>query len=302
MPRFAKTQAIVLRKYDYSESSHVLSVFSADFGRIQLLAKGSRRVKRKRMPGFLDHLTRARIVYIPKPGDALCTLTEFEILDDYKIIRRDLLRLANAFLTVEILDRAGQADEADPGLYALAAHILGELDQCARPSIDALMIAFEMRFLERLGFGLVLDRCVVTGKPRSQCRGTRFSAALGGLVDGEARGADPYARRVSPGLTAVLEALARGSWNAARRTRLAPAIVREARRLCVHNYQHLFERRIKSARFFEHIAPASSSEPSRREPRSSASADPEPDAPSPPAHLGAPPGSTVTATPGGAIR
>lgn len=274
MPRFAKTQAIVLRKYDYSESSHVLSVFSADFGRIQLLAKGSRRVKRKRMPGFLDHLTRARIVYIPKPGDALCTLTEFEILDDYKTIRRDLRRLANAFLTIEILDRAGQADQADPGLYSLAAHILGELDHCSRASIDALMIAFEMRFLERLGFGLVLDRCVVTGKPRAQCRATRFSATLGGLVDGAERGADPYARRFSPSLPAILDALARGSWNAARRTRLSPAIVREARRLCVHNYQHVFERRIKTARFFEHLSPIAESPP--RKPSHAPVAEPAP--------------------------
>ena len=251
MPRFARTQGIVLRKYDFSESSHVLSVFTRDHGRVQLLAKGSRRLQKKRVPGFVDLLSRIDLVFIPKNTDSLSTLTEFDIVSDCRGIRGDLTRLGHAWLAAEIIHCAAQEFAPNRPLYSLVCGLFERLDHAPREGLPALMLAFEMRFLQQIGFAPQLDRCVLSGVPRARCRSPRFSPLHGGLLNGPERAADPRSFVVSAPVLGILESLGRGSWDAALRTRLPSRIRREARQLLTRNYQSLFERRMRVPRFLE---------------------------------------------------
>ncbi len=251
MPRFAKTRGIVLRKYEFSESSHVLTVLTRDYGRVQMLAKGSRRMGRKRVEGFLDLLSLVDLVMIPKPSGALSTLTEFEIRNEFREVRTDLPRLASALFIAEIAALGSEEFQRNDAVFDLVRQVLEELETAPAASLPALMLGFDVRFLRRIGFGLELESCAVSRTPRARCRRTWFSPAAGGLVDAEHRFGDPRAVEASPGVFAILAALGRGSWDAARRTRVTRASYREARRLLVGYYQYVFERRLRSLQFLE---------------------------------------------------
>jgi len=251
LPRFAKTRGIVLRKYDFSETSQIVSILTRDFGRLRVLAKGSRRVSKKRVPGFLDHLSRVEIVFIPKPGDQLSTLTDHEIVDDFRGLRRPLRRLAHAYLLAELFDLAAQDGQTDRPLHELAVGSLARLERSPPRGVEALSFAAELRLLRCAGFGLGFERCVATGTPLARCRSPRMSFALGGLLDGSAGAEDRYSVPVSPGVMALLGSLSRGGFDAAERARIPSRLASETRSLLVRTHGWVFERRIRTARFLE---------------------------------------------------
>src|SRR5690606_28430132 len=73
-----KTDAIVIRLVEFSESSAVVTLFTRDFGKISGLAKGARRPK-SAFESALDLLAVCRIVFLHKSSDALDLLTEAKL-------------------------------------------------------------------------------------------------------------------------------------------------------------------------------------------------------------------------------
>ena len=69
-----KTDAIVIRLVDFSETSCVVTLFSRDYGKSNALAKGARRPKGP-FDSDLDLFTVCRIVFLHKSSDALDLLT-----------------------------------------------------------------------------------------------------------------------------------------------------------------------------------------------------------------------------------
>jgi DNA repair protein RecO (recombination protein O) len=259
-PRFINTEGIILRKYDFSETSQVLTVLTRDRGRLQLLAKGLRRIRKKPVV-FLDLLDRAELVLIPKPPGSLSTLTEYRVLDDHPGLRDDLLRMAAAFFTAELVTLASQEHQPLEPLYDLHVAALESLATAPRSALPSLLLAFEIRFLRRIGFGLELDGCVVCGRSRSGLRTTFFSPLRGGLLCPDCRSSDPSAVETASGVFPILRSLGGGSWDSATRTRIPWRIYREARRLLQRDYLLLFERTLRSTRWLERAAAGSAAAP-----------------------------------------
>lgn len=60
-----KTHALVIRLVDWSESSRVVTLFTRDFGKIGVIAKGAKRL-RSAFEAGLDLLSECRIVFLRK--------------------------------------------------------------------------------------------------------------------------------------------------------------------------------------------------------------------------------------------
>ena len=73
-----KTDAIVLRVIDFSETSCVVTLMTRDFGKITALAKGARR-RKSPFEAALDLLSVCRIVFLRKTSGAMDLLTEAKL-------------------------------------------------------------------------------------------------------------------------------------------------------------------------------------------------------------------------------
>src|SRR6187397_1062720 len=82
-------EAVCIRRWDYSETSQTVSLFTAGHGIIRGLAKGAKREKGK-FSGGIDLLSRGQVVAIVKTGRELSTLTEWDLLQTYWPLRENL--------------------------------------------------------------------------------------------------------------------------------------------------------------------------------------------------------------------
>ena len=71
----------MLRRVDYGETSHVLSLFGALGGKVSVIAKGARRPKTK-FVGPLDVATLHEVVYFPRER-GLSVLAESHLVDRF---------------------------------------------------------------------------------------------------------------------------------------------------------------------------------------------------------------------------
>src|SRR5438046_1376391 len=106
-----KAQALVLRTTDWSESSRIATLWTREFGKVRVLAKGGRRIK-SNFESALDLLTHCSIVFLRKSSGSLDLLTEAQVVRRFPRLRTDLTALYAAYYVAELL--ADWTEEYDP--------------------------------------------------------------------------------------------------------------------------------------------------------------------------------------------
>lgn len=192
------TEAIVLRRIPFGDSSLVLHLFAPDRGRVPALAKGAFRSK---SPHFasLDLLNRIRAPILRRREGGLALLGPTELLDEHRRLRARLPAIAAGLFAAELID-AALTESPAPALYAHLATLLARLDAPDGPrrtGVAEALLAFELAFLDDLGLRPELDRCAECGAAEE--RWTRCSASAGGVLCARCAPAARDAVRTSPG-------------------------------------------------------------------------------------------------------
>jgi DNA repair protein RecO (recombination protein O) len=228
-----KTDALVLRAIDYSETSQVVWFFTRERGRVHVIAKGSRR-PRSPFEGALEPLVRGEIVFYRKKRETtdetgLDLLKEFDPLDRYPGIRNDLGRFYRGTYVAELLRELSMDDEPMPALFDAAVATLETLARGEPRVLDAVLAAFEVRALRAAGVEPSLDRCVeCDAVPREET--VHFAPVAGGVVCPAHRGVDARAFEAPREALRALAVL--GAEERLRgRVNFGPDVVREVRRV-----------------------------------------------------------------------
>ena len=111
-----RTEAVVLRGVNFSESSRIVTFLTPDRGRLVCMAAGARRSK-SGLSAVLDTFNRLEIVYYWKESRSVQKLGEASLLDGYAALKADLERATYAALPLEIALKAAQENEPSHELY-----------------------------------------------------------------------------------------------------------------------------------------------------------------------------------------
>lgn len=174
-----KTDALVLRTIEFSETSLVVVLLTRQFGKSSALAKGARRAKGP-FEGALDLLSVCRVVIIPKSGDTLDLLTEAKLQRRFRAGERDLNRLYGGYYVAELLRELTDRDDPHPELYDLSLETLEELD--GDTDVRACLLRFELQTLRLLGHAPTVDRCASCGQAVAGGGRVGFAALAGGVL------------------------------------------------------------------------------------------------------------------------
>jgi DNA repair protein RecO (recombination protein O) len=174
-----KALALVLRITDWSETSRIATLWTREFGKVRVLAKGGRRLK-SNFESALDLLTVCRIVLLRKSSGSLDLLTEAQVAERFPQLRTDLGALYAAYYVAELLADWTEDYDPHPRLFDEALETLRQLGVPATATGPRLA-RFELVLLREFGYSPVLEVCAacaaaLTGKTLA------FSPAAGGVL------------------------------------------------------------------------------------------------------------------------
>ncbi len=150
--------AFVLHSYPFKETSLVVELFTREFGRVGVVAKGARRPK-SALRGVLLAFQPLLASWSGR-GD-LHTLIGAEWRGGYHPLRGRALICG--FYLNELMLKLLPRHDAHEGLFDIYAETLRRLESAAPAA--ATLRAFEKNLLRELGYAVTLDREVDTGTP-----------------------------------------------------------------------------------------------------------------------------------------
>ncbi|MBU0637869.1 MAG: DNA repair protein RecO [Planctomycetes bacterium] len=178
--------AVVLRHSDYSETSQIVTLFTAQTGLVRLIAKGARRGTRQRFAPGIDLLETGTVSFAPARGQAgLGTLAEWVQQDAFLGLRRAAVRLYGGMYAAELVNALTQEHDPHPTLFEALLELLRTLaadgEQSASYPATAL-VRFQLELLTAIGYAPRLAQCVDCGRPRPRGAAAYFCSTAGGLV------------------------------------------------------------------------------------------------------------------------
>ncbi|MCF7709501.1 MAG: DNA repair protein RecO [Verrucomicrobia bacterium] len=142
------TSGLILRIYQYSETSLIVHWLTRDLGRIKTIAKGARRPKSS-FAGRIDIFFLADIGLIIKESREIQVLKEVRVIDTHDGLRRDVGVLQRAAYYVALVELTTEPSTPIVDIYDLFVVFLSIFERF-RTGFEAVL-AFEVRLFTLLG-------------------------------------------------------------------------------------------------------------------------------------------------------
>jgi len=147
----AESPAFILHRRDYRESSRILSCFTRDYGRVDMICKGCR--KSGKASKVLEPFRLYHLSWVGKTDlKTLVHVDETRVLN----IQNNSNKLYCGLYLNELLNGLVRVSEAEPEVFDLYESTLESLVKDAGSSIQHVLRYFELKMLNYLGYGVSL--------------------------------------------------------------------------------------------------------------------------------------------------
>ncbi len=250
-----KAEGVVLSRRDLGDADRIVTLFTREFGRRRLVARGSRRPTSQLAP-HIELFSRVRLVGVV--GANLDVLTQAQSLATYERFRCDLAAFAAAGWAVELLDGLSEDGEAAPDAYAALVAFLEALNQrVADP--EPLLSALAINLLDVHGYAPELWQCTVCGRT-IEPGAHAFAPRTGGVICSTCSH-DNASHALSVDTLKTLRFIAHEGLTGAARLRADPRTRAELRTALRAYATSVVERDISSAHILERAGAGSAPRP-----------------------------------------
>lgn len=174
-----RTEALMLRGVDFSETSRIATFLTPHRGLVACMVKGVRRAKSP-LAASLDTMNRVEAVLYWKDGRNVQLLTDATLLDDYSGIKADLDKVTLAAFPLELALRTAHENEPSEELFATLVRGLEGLETW-QGSAKVHCCWQVLQLLTASGFQPALDVCAHCG--RAVGNAPRFAYDGGAVCD-----------------------------------------------------------------------------------------------------------------------
>lgn len=175
-----RVEALVVRSDREAEADRLLTLFSRELGRVLAVARGADRPK-NRWAGRARLFAHIRgDLHQKRRGGIRYTLTQSQLLNAHVGIQSSLTRIRAAARICETVSSLTPPGVPQLPLWDLLIKCMDLLDGGGKE--EALVAAFQLRFLEILGVSPHLSGCTMCNRPYTGKAAAYYSAPKGGLV------------------------------------------------------------------------------------------------------------------------
>lgn len=184
-----KCEGIVLRTTDYGETNKIVTLYTREWGKIGVMARGAKKPK-SRLSAITQPFTYG--FFLLQNGRGLGNMQQGEIITPLRAIKEDIFLTAYASYVVELTDKSTDEKKTNPFIFELLYQTLTYLNEGYDPEI--LKNIYEMKMLPVLGLYPILNQCAVCGDKEGQFS---FSIREGGIICHRCLTKDPYHLKIS---------------------------------------------------------------------------------------------------------
>ena len=143
-----RTTGLVLRTRLLTETSLIVHWLTADFGRLNTVAKGARRPKSP-FHGKLDLFYLAEFSFIRSRRSDLHVLSEVSLEETHRTLRHEMVYVQQASYCAALIEQTTETETPLPGVFGLFRDLLARLS--STPPQPRTVFAFELKLLNELG-------------------------------------------------------------------------------------------------------------------------------------------------------
>lgn len=160
--KIEKVEGIVINEKDYGETSKIIDIVTKEHGLISVMAKGARKMK-STIRGISSKLTYGYF-HIYYKEDKMSTLIDADVINNFKLIRTDLVKISYASFICELVGQVikqnvNQKDYEE--IYNLFSSSLIKVNEGFEPMIITNIL--ELKLLPFLGVNPIIDECALCG-------------------------------------------------------------------------------------------------------------------------------------------
>lgn len=151
-----QTEAILLKKFKFGDTSIIANFFSKDFGKFSALIKGARSLKSGKSALYqsLNHLL---LFFNKKENRELQIINKADLIDSYEGIKTDLDKLNTGFRILELTNRLFIEYDKHRETYDLLVNILKNIE-LSTENIKNNLIYFQLKISEYTGISILGNR------------------------------------------------------------------------------------------------------------------------------------------------
>jgi len=189
-----KAEGIVLRRRSQGETSKIITFYTREFGKLSLMAKGSRGIHSKYL-GTLETYNHLSIVFYQKDQRQLQYLSQASIVRSFATFSTQLAKFSLASIPCEVVEKAEIDNHPHPQLYHLLLDTLTAIDE-HHSGLRNIVRAFILQYAVHSGFEPELDRCHHCSRP-DPADLNFFFLTDGYYICGRCTSGDVQSRRIS---------------------------------------------------------------------------------------------------------
>ncbi|MFP4547802.1 MAG: DNA repair protein RecO [Fidelibacterota bacterium] len=156
-----KTEALLLKKVNFRDSSTIIQFYTRDEGRVSIIAKGSRQIK-SQYRGYLEPLTHLSIIYYDKPTREIQTLGKVDMIQNFVKDSRNVVATYHGLAILELINKMVHHNEENQKLFQLTIHSLQYIDRYSEESNIGLIV-FLLHAIKTLGYQIDFEHCQFCG-------------------------------------------------------------------------------------------------------------------------------------------
>ncbi|MDD3187337.1 MAG: DNA repair protein RecO [Bacilli bacterium] len=149
---------IIVSEMAYGDTSKIINILTKEYGIIGIIAKGAKQLKSE-LRSATDKITYGKFNIIYKK-DKLSTLVSVDVYDNFKQIRKDLIKISFASFLIDLSEQVYKQNQNEKILDLLLSALF-KINENYDPLVITNII--ELKYLDFLGVMPIIDACAVCG-------------------------------------------------------------------------------------------------------------------------------------------
>ena len=245
-----KTKAVVLGEKEFTGQDKIFSVFTKNYGKIEILAKSVRKIEAK-LQGGLQILNHLSLEFVK--GKNFNIITDAIIKNEFLEIKSSAIKFRAYSYICNLLDKLVKGEEKDERIWYLLLETLSQVSQLPVTSyqLPVTVRYFEWNLLSCLGFKPELYFCL-NCQEKIQKGNFFFSSRDGGILCqkckiqkdkslSKGQKTTPHIKEVSKDAIKILRLILNQNQKILRRIKTNPALLEELKELSKMFLQYIAE-------------------------------------------------------------